>query len=273
MLKPTLSVVIITKNEEDMIEGCLKSVSWADEIIVVDCGSSDKTVSISKKYTERVIYHPWKGFASQKNFGISCARGKWILIIDADERISLPLKQEIIKVLEAKTPRADVFSFLHKNFFLGREMRYGDWDQDWTVRLFRKGKAKYSGQEIHEYLEHKGEIRQLTGPLFHFSHRDIASNLLKTRHYALVQSEIEVKRGFSPITRWTLFKSIIEHFWLRFITLKGYKDGMEGFIEATYQAFSQIFVIQSMVWERQRKKSSRDIYRDLEKQLMGHKVR
>lgn len=269
MKKLPLSVVIITKNEEDMIEGALKSVSFAQEIIVVDTGSSDKTTSIAKKYTKKVFSNPWKGFASQKNVGIRKATKDWILILDADERVSQKLSQEITRIIEDP---GDVVAFdiPFRNFFLGKEMKHGGWQGETHIRLFRRGKAIYKEQEIHEYLEIDGTVAPIqVGSILHFSHRDIASNLLKTRQYALVQSEIEAARGYPPVTRKSLFSNIISHFWLRYITLEGYKDGMEGFVEATYQAFSQIFVIQSMIWERQRGKTVKELYKKLEQDLMA----
>lgn len=263
-----LSVVIVTKNEEDMIEGALKSVAFAKEIIVVDAESTDKTIEIAKKYTKKTYTNPWKGFASQKNVGIFKATQPWILILDADERVSKELQEEISRVIN--NPGDTVaFDLKFRNFFLGREMKHGGWQGETHIRLFRRGKAKYVEQEIHEYLKIDGQVAPIEkGTILHFSHRDLASNLLKTRQYALVQSKIEVERGYPPITRWSLFRNIVGHFWLRYVTLQGYKDGMEGFIEATYQAFSQIFIIQAMIWERQRGKTIGQIYKELEKELL-----
>jgi hypothetical protein len=146
-------------------------------------------------------------------------------------------------------------------------MKHGGWQGEMHTRLFQKNKATYTNQEIHENLKIKGDTSALRGSILHFSHRDLASNLLKTRQYALVQSQIEVERGYPQVTRWSLFSAIIAHFWLRFVKLEGYKDGMEGFVEATYQAFSQIFIIQGMIWERQRGKSVQELYKKLEKTL------
>lgn len=268
MKKMSLSVVIIAQNEEQMLLGCLNSIKGAGEVIVVDSGSTDGTLVIAKKYGCRFYFHKWKGFASQKNFGINKAKGKWILVLDADERISPGLWDEINETI-ARDPIEVAFDIPFRNFFLGKEMQHGGWQHEWHIRLFKKGCAKYRDQEIHEYLELSGSVGKLKNVIFHFSHRDIASNLLKTRQYAIIQSKIEMERGYPLVTRRTLFHNILEHFWLRYIRLEGYKDGMEGFLEAVYQAFSQIFVIQSMIWERQRQKTVGEIYKNLEKKLMG----
>jgi len=250
-----------------MLEGCLQSVTWAKEIIVVDAKSVDETAKIARKYTSRVYSKTWSGFATQKNFGIQKATQKWVLILDADERVSPALAREIESTI-TNSPSMAAFSIPFRNFFLGKEMKHGGWQGERHIRLFLKAKAKYEEQQIHEFLKIDGQVGELQQPIFHFSHRTIAENLLKTRQYALLQSQYEYDRHQPQVTRWGLFKAIIEHFWLRYVILEGHKDGMEGFIEATYQAFSQIFVIQSMLWERQRNKNIGEIYRDLEKQLM-----
>ncbi len=269
-MNQTLSVVIITKNEQDMLPGCLKSISWANEIIVIDCGSTDKTVSLAKKTTQKVFTHDWQGFASQKNFGIHKATSDWVLILDADERVSPSLRKEIQQLLKNdSTNLFAAYNIPFRNFFLGKEMKHGGWQGETHIRLFQKGKALYHEQEIHEFLDIQGDTGHLTHEILHFSHRDISSNLLKTRQYAIIQAAYEYQRGMPKVTQWSLFRGIIEHFWLRYVTLKGYKDGMEGFVEATYQAFSQIFVIQSMLWEHQRGESVIKLYEKLEKKVMA----
>lgn len=268
--KALISVVVITKNEQDMISGCLKSVKWADEIIVIDASSTDDTVNIAKRYTNKIYRKEWSGFATQKNYGIKKATGDWILILDADERVSKELKTELLRVAQFNS---DIVAYnIHfRNFFLGKEMKYGGWQEEYHIRFFKRNFAKYIEQEIHEILDIKGSVAPISKSILHFSHRDIASNLLKTRQYAIVESKYHFERGAEQITSWKLFRNIIDHFYYRFIKAKGYKDGMEGFIEATYQSFSQIFVIQSMLWERQRKKTSKELYKNLDKKLEENK--
>lgn len=265
MAVSTLSVVIITKNEEEVLRGCLESVAFANEIVVVDCGSTDKTKQIAKAYTPHFITSQWKGFASQKNVGISKANSEWVLILDADERVSKELCTEIEDVLRNGSSHS-AFIIPFRNFFLGREMKHGGWQGETHIRFFRKKSARYSNQEIHENLQIKGTVGNFTGTILHFSHRSLAANLLKTRQYALVQSKIEAQRGYPPVTRWSLFRNIVEHFWLRYIKLEGYKDGMEGFVEATYQAFSQVFIIQAMIWEHQRPNNVMSMYKKIERE-------
>ncbi len=266
---PALTVVVITKNEEEMIVGCLESVDWADEVIVIDDHSTDQTRQLAKKYASRVITHTSRGFASQKNYGIKLAQGKWILILDADERVSGQLRKEIVRVIN-DPGSITAFNILFVNYFLGREMKFGGWQNEYHLRLFKRGYAQYTAQEIHEVLAVKGETAPISGVIYHFSHRSIADNLLKTRHYALLESAYLYHRHSPLVTRRSLLKHMWYHFWYRYIKTKGYKDGMTGFIEAIYQTFSQIFIIQSMLWERQRGQSSSQIYLRLDKHLKSN---
>lgn len=263
----TLSIVIITKNEQELLPGALESSSFADELIVVDAESGDDTVKIAKRAKAKVYSRAWDGFATQRNFSLSKATGDWIFVLDADERISDELRTQILGVTKSTKNPIMAYDVGRRNFFYGKEMKHGGWNTERMVRLFKRGSATYASQQIHEYLQVDGEVGHLAGSLYHFTHRDIALNLLKTRQYAIIQSEIEVERNHVPVTRKSLFSAILEHFWLRYVKLEAYKDGMEGFIESVYQAFSQIFVIQSMIWERQRGKSVQEIYRELDKQI------
>ncbi len=265
-----LSVVIVTKNEADMIAGCLRSVEWADEIIVVDAESTDKTVAIARKFTKHVFVKKWQGFARQKNFAIGKATKDWVLVLDADERVSGALRQEITTRL-AQQPSEHVFDMPLINYFLGKRMSHGGWQHDRVTRLFKRGSTKYTDQQIHEYLQFSGSPGHLASPIYHFSHRDIGSNLLKTKHYAELEAHYHFIRNSPTVTRWTLLKGILQHFWVRYITHEGYKDGMEGFVEAVYQAFSYVFIIQSMLWELQRGKTSKQLYANLDSKLKQNK--
>ncbi len=260
-----LSVAIITKNEQEMIAGCLESVSWANDIIVIDAQSSDKTVDIAKKYTKRVFVKKWTGFANQKNFAIQKAQHDWILVLDADERVSGSLHQEISNVLGSQ-PNLQAFDMPLINYFLGKRMNYGGWQYDKVTRLIKKN-IRYADQQIHEYLDITGPTGHLSSPLYHFSHRDISSNLLKTKQYAELEAHYHYIRNSPQVSEWTLCKGVLQHFWQRYVQHKGYKDGMEGFVEAMYQAFSYVFIIQAMLWEKQRGKTSKQLYAALDEKL------
>src|SRR2546425_490870 len=141
MKKPRLSVVVVTRNEEERLRACLESVAWADEIVVVDAESEDKTVTIAREFTDQVVVRPWPGYAAQKNVALELATGDWALSLDADEIVSAELRSEIAGVLASDGP-ADGYAVPRRNIFWGRCVRHGGLYPDWQVRLFRRGRGR-----------------------------------------------------------------------------------------------------------------------------------
>lgn len=263
-----ISAVVITKNEEEMIEGCLRSLSWVDEIVVIDSFSEDKTIEICSKFTKKIYQIKFKDFTSQKNTGINKASGDLILVIDADERVSLSLRDEIKQILSNKIYYS-AFEIPFHNYFLGKKMNYGGWNPEYHCRLFKKGEAFYKTDlPIHEKVKIKGKIGVLNSYIYHLSHRNIASNLLKTQERALLESDYLFIKNAPKVTGINLFFGLLRHFFERYVRAKGYKDGMEGLIEALYQTFSQKMIIQGMLWEKQRGKTSEKIYKEIDKMIL-----
>lgn len=179
-----ISVVIITYNEEKRLETALKSVAGiASEIIVVDRFSEDETVKIARKYTDRVFKREWTNFADQKNFGNSKTRNTWILSLDADERISPELHEEIMQ-LKSGEPDCAAFSMPRQTFYLGRWIRHAGWYPDRKTRLFHRDKARWQGEYVHEALAVDGETRRLKGALHHFTYADIHDHLKRLNIYS-----------------------------------------------------------------------------------------
>ncbi|HDH96448.1 MAG TPA: glycosyltransferase family 2 protein, partial [Proteobacteria bacterium] len=167
--KVGLSVVIIAYNEEANIERALASVAWADEIVVVDSGSTDRTVEICRRHGARVIERPWEGFIAQKNFALAQAENEWVLSIDADEEVS-PRLAESIKSVLAGDGRFDGYMVKRRVFYLGRWINHCGWYPDWRVRLVRKSKARWVGDQVHETLEVDGAVGRIAdGDLNHYS--------------------------------------------------------------------------------------------------------
>ena len=159
-----ISVIIITRNEEENIEPALKSVEWADEIIVVDSGSEDKTIDITKKYTNRIYKKEWQGFVEQKKYALGLASYEWVLSIDADERVSPELKEEIMK----KQPENfDGFNVRRRNYFFNREITTCGWDKDYQLRLFKKSKVDLKERLVHEGFEVYGKVGKLENVIIH----------------------------------------------------------------------------------------------------------
>src|SRR3989344_7588705 len=182
-----LSVIIITKNEEEMIGECLESVKeLADEIIVVDSGSTDKTNEIAKKYGARIVKSTGTGYAQFRNDGLKAAKGDWVLYVDADERVSPQLAKEVKQVSPG------VYEIPRKNTYLGKELLYGGWGGDKVIRLFYKKLLKKYINELHEQPEFIGQLQTTSGQLIHYSHRDLASMLNKT----ILFTEYEAKLRF-----------------------------------------------------------------------------
>jgi len=172
-----LSVIVITFNEEKDIGECLKSIRWADEIIVIDSFSSDKTVEIAKKFTDKVIQRKWPGFSEQKNFAAELASNKWILQLDADERVTETLKEEILKVIN-DSESLNGYYIARRNYWLGKWIRHGGWYPDYALRLFRKGKGKWQGL-THEKFIVDGKIGILKNDLIHDNLKSVNEHLQK----------------------------------------------------------------------------------------------
>ncbi len=185
MMNPMeISAVIITFNEERRLEGALKSLAGiVSEIIVVDCLSSDETVKIARRYTDRVFERAWTNFADQKNFANSQASYPWILSLDADERISPELCRELL-ALRKTEPKTNAFSIPRKVHYLGRWIRHSGWYPDRKLRLFRKEKAHWEGEYVHEKLAVEGRTEKLSGTIHHFTYRNIHEHLARINTFS-----------------------------------------------------------------------------------------
>jgi glycosyltransferase involved in cell wall biosynthesis len=211
-----------------------------------------------------VYVREFDDFSAQKNFALDQANGEWILVVDADERITPALAAEITSVLAANPPKV-AFDIERLNFFFGRPMRYGGWNES-HVRLVRAGRARYENA-IHETFKLDGPVGRLREPMWHFSHRSIEHMLRKTVTFGGVQSQDLLEAGARPVTGFTLVATVVREFVFRLIRRRGYRDGMPGLIEALYQPFS-LFCVQVMLWQLQRRPSIAETYNRLEQSLI-----
>jgi glycosyltransferase involved in cell wall biosynthesis len=223
-----LSAVIIAQNEEQNLPACIESVSFADEILVCDGGSDDRTVDIAEALGATVVRREFDGFASQKNFIIDQAKGPWILSLDADERVTGELKDEIIELLSSSGPLADGYRMPRKGYFGGKWIRYGGWWPDYNLRLFRKGKGRFEEREVHESVNVEGEVETLSGPIEHRTYSDISDYLVRMDRYSTLaarQSYGENKRGkLSDIVLRPIFTFV-----KMYVFRQGFRDGYVGF--------------------------------------------
>jgi len=242
-----ISVIIITKNESLNIGECLESVKWADEIIVVDSGSEDETLSITKKFTDKVFLNEWKGFAEQKYFAMNQAANEWILSIDADERVTQKLKDEIKNL---NLNQFDGFRIKRENYFLGKLIRSCGWGNDYQLRLFRKSKTKLTNRLVHEGFEVKGEIAQLKNSMLHFSYRNFQDAFNKINHYSTLEA-IE-KKDRKRVNFLSIVITPILAFFQHYIIRYGFIDGIYGLFVSILHAYTKLQV-QLKIWELKNK--------------------
>lgn len=268
-----LSVVISAYNEENMIEDCIKSVLWVGEVIVVDNQSTDRTVQIAKKYTKKIYSRPNNPMLNvNKNYGFRKAKGKWILSLDADERVTLELKDEIIdKIINCKLKIENCpsgYRISRKNIIFGKEMQGGIWYPDYVIRLFRNGKGKFPEKHNHELLEVKGDVGTLENKLVHYNYSSIDQYLSKLQNQYL-DHEVSYFLGNRGKVYWRdAIRFPAEDFLKNFFARGGYKDGLHGLVLAILQAF-YMFLVFAKVWEKQKfsKYKSKDFAGEVEAEL------
>jgi glycosyltransferase involved in cell wall biosynthesis len=243
-----LSVIVITYNEERNIERCLRSASFAGEIILVDSGSTDKTVGIAKTLGAKVLVHPYDGDIPQRERGFDAACGTWLLYIDADEEISPELKASIGRVIDGNT-RFDGYYVGRRVEVLGSWMMHGGWYPDWTFRLFRKDLVKAERAEVHGGFTVDGPKGRLEGDLFHYTYPTIEEYLRKMNDYTSLQVSGKLAHcpGASGLILKILF-SPLSYFIRKFFSQRGYRDGARGFVLAVLGSI-YTFALYAKLWE------------------------
>jgi len=234
-MKSKISTVIITFNEENNIKDCLESLKWADEVILVDAFSSDKTIQIAKDYTDKIFQKEWQGYSEQRNFGLSQARNEWVLFLDADERMSDALALEIREIIQDNNGLYNGYYILRQSFYLGRWIKHGEWYPDLKLRLIKKDRAIWSGPSVHEKLILNGKAGYLKNPIYHYTYRDITHHLEKFNHYSTLFAQDAFIKGEKVRLNQLLFKPFIRFIRSYFFKL-GLRDGFAGFVIAFMQA-------------------------------------
>lgn len=246
----SITAVVITRNEEEVIEDCLRSLDFVDEIIVIDSNSTDKTAEIARKLNSKVISHPFVNFSETRNFALKHVNTDWILYIDADERVTTELKRGILKAIT--TDHFQAYSLKRKNFYLGKEWPY----RENLTRLFMKDKLKGWKGILHESPDVDGTIRLLEGELLHNAHRNIEQMLNKTNTWSNIEARLRFDNNHLPVKWWRLIRVFITGFFNSYINQKGFLAGNIGFIESYYQGFS-LFVTYVKLWELQKSQKLR----------------
>jgi glycosyltransferase involved in cell wall biosynthesis len=230
-----LTVTVITRDEAANIAAALESVRWADEIIVVDSESTDDTVAIARRYTDHVIVRPWPGYVAQKNFAASRASHDWILSIDADERVSPDLMEEIRATLLAD-PAVAGFRIPRVTFHFGRWIRSTDWYPDYQLRLYHRHRAEWAGRHVHESVRARGPVMRLRGEIQHYAYRDLAHHLQTMDRYTTLAArqmfEDGRRAGWTDILvtpRLTFFRN--------YILRGGFRDGLAGLVISVMNSY------------------------------------
>ena len=243
----TLSVAIVALNEEERLRACLESVEWAEELVVVDAGSSDKTVAIAREFTDRVLFRDWDGYGAQKNFALGQCRGDWILSLDADERVSDALREEIRMALQAGGPEVG-FYVPRRNLFHGRWVRHGGLYPDWQLRLFRRGRGAFVDRAVHESVRVDGPTGRFGAPLVHESYRSIADAVARLNRYSDLAAAALTQAGRGG----SLVDLLLRPIW-RFVSMyllrAGFLDGWRGLVLAGLHAH-YVFLRAAKVRER-----------------------
>ena len=232
-----VTAIIPTFNEEHNIEGAIASVDFADELIVVDSFSTDKTVEIAKQLGARVLQHEYVHSAAQKNWTIPQAGHEWVFILDADERVPEQLKQEVKEILAKKNIIEDGFWIKRSNFFMGKEIKYSGWQRDKVIRLFRRDTCRYGGKHVHEEIITKGEVGMLKNKLRHFTFKSMQHFAKKMNQYAKWKAEEYHARGKKATVLEFVFKPPFR-FFKNYILDLGILDGKRGMIISGLNAYT-----------------------------------
>ncbi len=255
--KVNLSVVLVTHNEEQIIKDCLESVKFADEIIVVDTESSDKTVEIVKKYTQKILIRPNEPNPNvNMNVGFEAAKGDWILLVAPDERVPEKLQKEILLTISLANAK-DGYYMPRKNYFLGKWLKHGGNYPDWQLRLFKKGKGYWKCESVHEELTIQGEVGYLKNPLTHYSYSSLNELLKKIDLYARGDFEFLKNRGWKvkPTNYfWFFILRPFLIFFRKYFLKLGFLDGVEGLIFAISSAYAD-FYRSAYFWNKSRGRS------------------
>ncbi len=242
-----ISAVILTRNEEKNITTCIRSLSWCDEIIVIDDNSQDNTLAIAKRLGAKIFVNPLEGdFSKQRNFGILQAKGEWVLFIDADEKISESLAYEITHVIhDIQSEQYVCFSVQRIDNMWGKELKYGEAGNARIIRLVRNGSGKWKGT-VHEKWKTKGKVGMLKNPLFHFPHQSIDEFLGEINFYTTLRAKALYDKKVK-VYWWEIFAYPKAKFFVNYFLKKGVFDGIPGLVVALIMSFHS-FLVRGKLW-------------------------
>ena len=242
-----LSVITITLNEEQNIEACLESVRWADEIIVLDSGSTDRTVHIARRFTKKVFSVKWRGYGGTRNIGLDRAKGDWIFWLDADERVTPELAQEIREIILRNDPGIAGYGVARRAYFLGRWIRHCGWYPSRVTRVFRRSTARFTENRVHEALRLEGAVAYTRHDLIHFTDPDLHHYFEKFNRYTSLAAQDLREQG----RKFSLLSLLVRPpftFIKMYLIRLGFLDGVEGFILCLLSSV-YVFTKYAKLWE------------------------
>ena len=246
---PKISAIVISYNEEKNIRRCLESLSWVDEIVVVDSYSEDNTKKIAGEFTDKIFDVKWEGFGKKKEFARTKASFEWVLCVDADEVVTPELKDEIKKAIQDQFSY-DGFYIPRQSNFLGKWIKHSGWYPDYVLRLFKKDKAKFDESLVHEKLEISGKIGYLKNHLLHYTDPDLNHYLSKLNQYTSLSAKELFKKGKKANVFDLLFRPLATFFKM-FILRAGFLDGVYGLILAMFSSF-HVLTKYAKLWHLQK---------------------
>lgn len=261
----SLSVVVICKNEQDILKNCLESVKWADERVVIDNGSTDKTAEIAKTAGARVVKFESDDFSEIRNRGMEEAKGDWVFYLDADERVLEPLEDEILEVIA--TTRYSAMAISRINIIFGKKVSYGPYKKDWVIRLFKKKDFETWVGKVHEYGKFKGVLTYSKNSLLHLTHRNLDHFVLKALEWSKIDAKLRLDAGHPKMTKWRFVRILMSQSYEELIKRRGLFGGTVGIIDSVLQIFS-FYMTYIRLWEMQQEKPLDEEYKDIDKKLL-----
>lgn len=260
----SITAIIIAKNEAEMIVNCINTLSWCDEVLVIDSASTDETAKLAEKVGARVIGFSHRSMAKSRNEALKKVKTEWVFYVDADERVTPTLAKEIMVHLE--TSQAVALSMFRQNVHYGKIMLHGGWNQDQVTRVFKKSHFVEWFGDIHESPSFDGSEIKLNSPLIHLTHRNTQDGLKKTIAWTKIEADLLAKSDIKAVNLLTILRKGVMEFIRRSIIKGGRKDGVEGWIEALVQGINRMLVY-VQVWEKQQHPSLEKSYQLIEQQI------
>lgn len=260
-----ISAIVLTKNDEKLIRGCLESLTWVDEIVIFDNASHDQTLEIAKRYDAKIFSYKGQDFSEHRNLAFEKTKGDWVLYVDSDERVLNPLKEEILDLVS--TTSCTAFALPRINIIFGKNVNYGPYKCDRMVRLFNKKKFKKWVGKIHEHALFDGDLGYTKNYLLHLTHRNLDQIVLKSLNWSHFDAKLRFEVNHPKMTGWRFLRIFITETCNQLIKRKGLFGGTIGMMDSLLQVFS-LYMSYIRLWEMQQTKSRDQVYEEIDKNLI-----